>query len=297
MSHTRNLSLPPVAHTLDQDTLIACAEAEDIPVDLTETRLHMGWQNAVLETLDGWILRFPISTNHDFARELRVLETMHDRLPAEIPLIQWTGTKTRFAAYRTLTGIPLDPTEYLAASAYERDRISESMATFLVQMHTSLSPAEITRLGIATLTSAHLIDEVDRRWEHVPAEYRQEVGALREQFRERWVTSPGNEARLLHNDFHLGNMVFNGRFGQLQAVWDFSCVEVGDPSYDLRYLFEDSFPLAVQISQHYEQLTGLQLDMSGAMLAGHFESVSDALVEGRDLGKVLLKWSQLPPHI
>jgi aminoglycoside phosphotransferase (APT) family kinase protein len=286
--------IAPLAPALDRDTLIRLISAESERINLDGAIYHSGWQNAVIETPDGWIFRFPRHESHDFARELAVLETVHGRLSAESPRVMWTGSRSRFAAYRTLTGEELDLGRYAASPSYVRDGIAESLARFLHTMHRSLREDEIAGLAIPGLGSAHLIAEVEKRREHIPASARTAVDDLMQGFSERWV---GRGIRpsdvVLHNDFHLGNMAFDEPLGRLKAVWDFSCVELGEPSYDLRYFIEASPELAGRIAERYERLSGVGLDVDAATLAGRFESVSDAVVEGRDVEQVLHRWTQL----
>ncbi|UXA15836.1 phosphotransferase (plasmid) [Mycobacterium sp. SMC-8] len=290
-------SLPPVAQSMDKASLLALASGESHDVDLSSVDLFEGWQNVVLSTTDGWILRFPRDASHAFVRECEVLELLRVRLPAEVPVIEWTGVRTRFAAYRTLQGVRLEPGEYGAEAERTSDRTAASMAQFLLSMHCSMSVEEVAALGIPTLGSDHLVEATQRHWSSVPAHSRKQVEAVMARFHDRWVapvaaTKPG--APTLHNDFHLGNMLFAEHDGALKAVWDFSCVEQGEPSYDFRYLFEDSWQLAIDVAGCYERIAESKLDLPAAALAGHFEAISDALVEGRDVSEVMDDWSRRP---
>lgn len=286
--------IAPIAPVLDRDSLIKLIAVEFDDIDLIGATCHSGWQNMVIETRDGWICRFPRRADHDFVRELAILETVRGRLTVESPRIVRTGVKSRFAVYRTLVGEVLDLDLYAAASPYVRDEIAESLARFLRSMHRSLSADEVSRLRIPRLGSSHLIDEVEKRRIRIPASACIEIDALMESFSERWVGRNSHPSDVvLHSDFHFGNMRFEESLGILKAVWDFSCVEVGEPSYDLRYFIEDSPELAGRIAKRYERLCGVALDVEAATLAGRFEGVSDALVEGRDVEEVLRRWKHM----
>jgi hypothetical protein len=50
--------LPPVVAATDLDSLVTAVVREDAEVDLTDCRRLEGWENVVLLTHDGWILRF-----------------------------------------------------------------------------------------------------------------------------------------------------------------------------------------------------------------------------------------------
>jgi aminoglycoside phosphotransferase (APT) family kinase protein len=284
----------PIAAVLDRDTLVALIAAEGMDVDLAGAVQHNGWQNSVIETRDGWIFRFPRKEAHSFAREIDVLSAVRGRLSAETPHVAWTGVRSRFAAYPTLTGQPIDLNRYAVASPAIRGEVAGSLADFLATMHGALSDRQIGSLGIPGLGSVHLVDEFQKRLRQVPDSARPEVDALRDAFVGRWVDQGVHPSDVvLHNDFHVGNMTFTAPLGRLKAVWDFSGVELGDASYDLRYLFESSVDLTHRVAQRYERLTGIRLDLEGAAVAGHFEAVSDALVEGRDVREVLHRWDRL----
>jgi hypothetical protein len=111
------------------------------------------------------------------------------------------------------------------------------------------------------------------------------------------LAHPSEDAALLHGDFHPGNMVFTTPTGALSGLWDFSCVERGDPSGDLRYLVGDSAPLTVEIIQSYEAMTGRSIDLVGARLVRVLEEISDAVEERRSLEPVLHALESLKSHL
>lgn len=87
----------------------------------------------------------------------------------------------------------------------------------------------------------------------------------------------------LHNDFHTGNMVFAGPgpVTELAGVWDFSCVQVGEPALDLRYLDGGPRDLLDRVAHEYERLTERQVDVAAAVVANRVENALDAVETGR----------------
>lgn len=81
-----------------------------------------------MESVDGWILRFPRDDGVAFEREIAILERVCGHMPARTPRVEWTGRNTRFAAYRTLTGTDFDAAAYSAAPARQRDVLARSLA-------------------------------------------------------------------------------------------------------------------------------------------------------------------------
>lgn len=292
----------PLATALDRDSLIAAAQAEGRSVDLTDAVLHSGWENVVLETADGWILRFPRDSGVDFERELATLDRLRGRLPAAIPEVEWTGKLTRFAAYRKLDGAVFDPDVYGGAPARQRDALAESLARFLYAMHTTFTAGEIEELGIPGAGADHpdedhpgitrIVAEMDR----IPFTARADVERLLEAYAAAWPQRHRNEPRVvLHNDFHTDNMVLASPAGQVTGVWDFSCVELGPPSMDLRY-FEDGPPdLLRRLAEQYGRVSGNSVDVRAAVLANRIEAVSDALEtnEPGSIPSMVDRWRRL----
>ena len=86
---------------------------------------------------------------------------------------------------------------------------------------------------------------------------------------------------VMHNDFDFSNLVLSGPVGHVVGVWDFSCVELGHPASDLRYLADESVELAGRVAAHYTELTGRALDLRDAVIAGQLERIADALSDER----------------
>lgn len=290
--------MAPLAPAFDPDTLLAAVAAEGRAVDLAGAVVHgHGWENAVLETADGWILRFPRNDEVPFAREVAVLDRVAQRLPVPVPRVRWTGAGTRFAAYRKLVGLDFDRAAYLAAPASARDALAASLAGFLAAMHVALTPAEVDELGVPPVDHPRTLDVITRHWARVPGPHRSLVRPLLDRFAEGWVAGAvAGPTVPLHNDFHTGNMVFAppGPVSVLAGVWDFSCVQVGEPTFDLRYLDGGPRDLLDRVAARYEGLTGRGVDVAAAVVANRVENVLDAVETDRPglWDAALGRWTQ-----
>ena len=264
-----------------RDELIKVARADgleaDLLIDLDRSEFKVGWENVVLDTADGWIVRFPRDQEFAFEREIQLLDRLHDRLPAPIPKVVHTGRRAKFAVYRRLDGVGLDPRAFEAADPMTRDRVAAPFGRFLAAMHEALSDEEITELGVPAVGRAG----DDATAGRLPATLRPRYQAVRDELADRLAARPARPV-LLHNDFHLGNLVMDAALGRLAGVWDFSCVETGDPSIEFRYLVGDSREFAARIASAYAARTGREIDLGVAAAALVLEEVSDALEEGRD---------------
>lgn len=272
----------PLVDSYDFESLCTAVLAEDRQADLSDAAFRSGWENVVLETAE-WIYRFPRSEDVAFDRELAILARLDGRLPAATPSVEWVGERTRFAAYRKLTGAVFEPALYFAAAAGERDGFAESLAEFLVAMHGSFDEPEIQRLGIPSLRD--IVGPISLRL--LPPQVRPVAGAVLAEHDRRWATGavPGPDV-VLHNDFHLQNLVLAGPLGPVTGVWDFSCVAVGRPTFDLRYFEGDSIDLLTRIAARYERISGRSIDITAAITANRREIISDAIETG-DIAELL----------
>ncbi|QGN35075.1 phosphotransferase [Microlunatus sp. Gsoil 973] len=271
----------PLRPDQHRDELIRLARADglesELTIDLDNSEFKIGWENVVLDSPDGWIVRFPRDDEVPFHRELRLLARLHDRLPARIPAVVRTGRSARYAVYRRLDGAVLDLKAFEAADPLVRDRVAAPFGRFLAAMHDAFSRDEITALDVPA--ADQFGDESTA--ERLPAAVRSRYQEVRALVADR-LASGAAPPVLLHNDFHLGNLVLDAPLGRLAGVWDFSCVATGDPSVEFRYLVGDSRELAARIASAYAARTGREIDLGLAAAVLKLEEVSDALEEGRD---------------
>lgn len=263
---------------LQREALIAAVGAEDVgfAIDTTDAEFLVGWENAVLSTRDGWIVRFPRGEHDQFVRELAILARLTGRLSARIPRVMATGKRRDFAVYRRLDGSGLDLDAYAGAPPEQRTRLATSLARFLAAMHVALDAQQIAELKIPAFGA----EDAPMPTDTLSAQQVERFEELRR--RQAELLARTSDRVLLHNDFHPGNFVLDRPLGTLAGVWDFSCVAVGDPSLDFRYLVGDSLDLAQRVASAYAARTGHEIDLGLARLTLQIEEVSDALEEGRD---------------
>jgi Phosphotransferase enzyme family len=280
---------------LDLTTFVAAVDAEGRDIDLSGVVLHPGCQNVVLETRDGWILRFPREPR-DFEREVATLSRLAGRLPVSVPQVEWTGQHTSFAAYRKLHGQSFDPGAYQRASPVQREVLAGSLADFLVAMHQCLTSDEIDDLQIPDHEPGG--EESMRTLDMLPPDLRRYAGELIDEADElrsarRRTSKP---TVVLHNDLHFHNMVLSAPVGEVTGVWDFSSVAMGDPSDDLRCIPAGSCDLMHRVARGYELRTGDRIDLRAAILANRIEVIFDAVEDDRtaELRDSIRSWRD--PH-
>lgn len=241
--------------------LIAAVAAEEHSVDLAGAVRRSGAQNYVLETAH-WIYRFPREWI-DLDLEVAVLAALDGRLPVEIPKIDWVGRRSRFCAYRKITGRPFDPDRYRSATRTEQLTLAASMAEYLAALHDAFTEAEIAEIGVPDFFTleqrADLIDPND-----LPEDVRDTVAAMLARARELSGELDGRV--LLDNDFTSDNIVLDDR-GVLSGVWDFSGTSIGPASFDFRALPRNPDPLTDDVVREYERRTGRRICREAFLLA------------------------------
>jgi aminoglycoside phosphotransferase (APT) family kinase protein len=288
--------LPPVTAHLELADLISALKRESRTVDFIDAVRRTGAENVVVESRDGWIFRFPRADSSEFERELAILRRVLGHVPALTPDVEWLGSRTRFMAYRKLTGWRLRQNAYQCASGQERDVIAGSFAEFLAALHGEFTDSEAGELGIPLIDHELMLKDVVSRRARIPESARSVVDDLVEQFTMAWGSDGGGAGQVvvLHNDFHLDNLSLDGALGPLRAVWDFSSVQRGVPTYDFRYFEGDSMDLLRRTARHYERLTGESVDVTAAVVSNRMELVCDLLDDGdeADLPTVIAVWRQ-----
>lgn len=263
----------------------------DRPHSLADAEMLVGWESAVVRTQDGWIYRFARKGPESFRRELEVLALVDGQLGVPTPHIEVVDHEHLLMAYRTITGTYLDLPRVLAQPPSDRRALVESLATVLASMH-ALIGVDVDRIAAPALDPTGMAAQVRA----VFASLDLADQTLLDEVLAAWdgcaLVGPCERPVLLHGDFHFGNMVFGGPAGVVTGLWDFTCVEHGDPAADFRYLTGDSTVLAAEVAYAYTALTGRFVDVDAARLMLVLEDASDAIAEKRSVSDALRLWRQ-----
>ena len=272
-----------------QEQLTSAVRAEARSIDLDGAIRRDGAENVVLET-EQWIFRF--RRDHvDFDRELAVLAALGDRLPVTTPRVEWVGERSRFCAYRKITGWRFDAERYRSAERCQQLVLATSLAEYLAAMHSTLTKSEIAELGISDFFSLHqradLINLND-----IPAAIRNDIADLLGRARRAADQVRAAPAVLLQNDVTTDNLVFDDVVGRLCGAWDFSGVSVGAATFDFRYLLREPDPLTDDVVRTYEQLTGQEINREAFLTAARIGDVLHRLRHGTsdELVRMVRRW-------
>lgn len=283
---TERRSLPELIETLRRVGLVD-------PVDpLDGAELLVGWESVVVRTADGWIHRFARVPRETYDREVAVLALVEGRLGVPTPRVERVDPTGLVMSYRTIVGASLDLAAVRAQTPDDRSSLTRSWAAALAAMH-GLTAEIVGRVAVPTADHRGMAATIRPAIEQHYGPVREALAALQTDWDDHLAAGSATRPVLLHGDFHPGNMVFGSCTGPLSGLWDFTCVALGDPAEDWRYLIRDSPELAAEIAQHYTVLTGRPVDLGVARLIGRVEDVSDAVAEGRPVAE----WVAPPPSL
>ena len=205
-----------------------------------------GMDNVALTVNGEYVFRFPKLEEAAAKIELEaaVLPALQSSLDIRIPNPEFVGIDPRtgltFSGYRRIEGIPLEP-EVL--SGLDRDlqtRLSGQIGRFVQQLH-SFPVDEAVRLGL--------------RVNDFHADYASDLGPIRERLFPRlsqaereyverlyegYLRDPSNfdyEPTVLHADLSPEHIIYDPVTRAIAGVIDFSDIVIGDPDYELHWLF------------------------------------------------------------
>jgi aminoglycoside 2''-phosphotransferase len=194
----------------------------------------------------GWVFRFAkhAEAAASLHREACLLPRIADRFEVRIPSPQVVSVDARpeFIAYPVLPGPALTRECYDQLPDADRERCAGQLATFLRQLHaTDLQPAR--ECGVeARDYRARYGGVLERARRHLFAT----LAAPERSFVEREVAaylSSGDassfQPALLHGDLSPGHVLYDPRAASLTGVIDFGDVMIGDPAWDLVFIYED----------------------------------------------------------
>ncbi|WP_036725201.1 phosphotransferase family protein [Patulibacter minatonensis] len=179
--------------------------------------------------------------NRDVLRQARVLDALHPVSGVAAPEVLFTddGAPPLFAmtyvdgqSYEPLTDVLDDPPE----PEVVRER-AEAAARMLARLQ-GVEPADVGLADEPVLSPAEELGRWRRLFETCPDDLRGDEDALHAELVRDVPESV--EARILHGDYRLANMQFDG--ARLAALIDWEIWSVGDPRSDLAWLLMHTDP-------------------------------------------------------
>jgi aminoglycoside 2''-phosphotransferase len=195
-----------------------------------------------------WVFRFPkrAAVARALAREIALLPRLAPWLPVAIPRFQYVGrqggTGRLFAGYRLIPGEPLTPERFDALAPDEQERVLATLAEVLSGVH-GFPVAEAAALGVESLCTR---EWVAAAWAAGRAAalalLGDRDGAALVRLLERFLGDQRNFAYtpcLLYADFAPEHILYDPTARALTGLIDWGDLALGDPDFDLLYLYQD----------------------------------------------------------
>ena len=219
-----------------------------------------GLVNRVIIVNGERVFRFP---RNDWARtmqerELRVLDLLTPRLVLRIPRVDFRSPE--MISYPIVPGVPLTRNRYLTLDPVSQDRMAQSLASFLHQMHTTPLPGDLHTSDGQRTQEQHLATYEDVKRELAPLLMADQVEWVHELYAPL-IEDPGfltAEPVLINADLACYHLLCDPTEGALTGVIDFGTAGTGDPASDfgtLISMYGES--LVRRLSAYYEGIPGL----------------------------------------
>jgi len=213
--------------------------------------IHMlgeGMDSRAFLVNDRDVFRFPKSP--EVAKQLKVelalLPLLKDVLPLPIPDFRFKGEfgsdKLLFAGYPQLRGLSLGSDILHRMPEAQQFRFVRSLVDFFVSLHAFPVPVA-QRCGVKTknMREMYIQDLVEARSVVFPLLDTLHTKRI-EGWYEEYLTDSHNfayEPTVLHADLSPDHILFDPNSSKITGILDFGDVCIGDPDYDLMWMYED----------------------------------------------------------
>lgn len=176
--------------------------------------------------------------SENMKKEVSVLRYLEEKLPLEIPKIDFYDENVSICGYKEIKGTILTPEIYSLMSAKEQDQLAKDIANFLIQLH-SLSLPNIENLEL------NIIDDYRNDYEILKTMIYDKIPTKSKKYLDKLFSRILNDERIIkytkvlcHNDLSCNHMVI--RNNRVVGIIDFGDVAITDRDKDFVYLLEDS---------------------------------------------------------
>ncbi|MDQ2719595.1 MAG: aminoglycoside phosphotransferase family protein [Bacteroidota bacterium] len=190
----------------------------------------------------NYIFRFPKreEVKQDIKKEIAVLPKIKSFLTLAIPDFKFISKEISFVGYKSIHGEFLTPDIYSSLGSKNQIKIQKSLALFLNQLHES----DLQILKNCDLETMNYKEEYSDNFENVqtliyPNLNLKEREIITKVFISYFNTSENFKYKqaLIHNDFSTDHILFEKSNNEISGIIDFGDLAIGDPDYDLMYLF------------------------------------------------------------
>jgi aminoglycoside 2''-phosphotransferase len=217
--------------------------------------LGAGVDSAAYLINEEWVFRFPKGpdVSDALAREIALLPKLAPQLPVAVPQFEHVGRQSGsgllFVGYRLIPGEPLEPDLFEALSDDTQQRVLQTLADFIQFVH-AVPIGAARQAGVEPLSTRDLVGST---WaaarELALARLAPADGAALTAMIQRFLADGANFAGpdcLLYADFAPEHILYDRAAERITGIIDWGDMAIGDPDYDLTYLYQDYGPAFVE---------------------------------------------------
>jgi aminoglycoside 2''-phosphotransferase len=208
-----------------------------------------GWNSAAYRINREYVFRFPrhADASEMIQREICLLPKIESRLNLSVPHIGFIGKPTKefdkyFVGYKEIRGVELNGESFDKLSDNSKDNLTQALVEFLSILHkTRLEDIETCNLRRRDFKADYASAIKEAEESVFPLLSSQEGNCVRKLYDDYLNESDNFEyiPVLLHNDLSIGHVIFDERTQEISGIIDWGDIGIGDPDYDLMYLYDD----------------------------------------------------------
>ena len=205
-----------------------------------------GMDNLALTVNDQFVFRFPkleeVAAKMEF--EPILLPELQKRLDVRIPSPEFVGTDPStgfaFSGYRRINGVPLESELLLDLNQEVQTSLTEQIARFVRDLRSfPIDQADQLGLKVKDFKADYTGDLRPIRELVYPRLSKGEREYV-EQLYDNYLGDPRNfdyEPNVLHADLSPEHIIYDPSMQAIVGIIDFSDMEIGDPDYEMHWLF------------------------------------------------------------
>ena len=210
---------------------------------------------------ETYVFRFPKRPKvaEDLKIEIKLLPKLQKGVSLPIPQFEFIGNRKDdllFVGYKKIEGATLSEVWSSAASDV-REKILHSLGIFLKEIHSF--PLEEAKKCDVPLHSSRRVYKGDflKLAEDIKPILSDTVSGFIENLYKEYLSDDRNlsyEPVFLHADFGAGHIFCDPKDKRVTGIIDFGDIGIGDPDYDLMYLYgEFGWDFILQFLRHYQR--------------------------------------------
>lgn len=237
-----------------------------------------GWMSRAYLVNDEFIFRFPKSAEsaNDLDKEISFLPKIVSRISLRIPEFKFIGKQLSgltFVGYKKLPGEIIGENDFVKLSKTTQTKITSQLADFLDELQAVLV-GEAKECGVPVIDFRENFRNDSLVLNELKAELPVEVFTYLVNRYHEYLNNDkyfDYTPTLLHADLSPNHFLYNRNAGELTGIIDFGDMQIGDPDYEYKYMYQDIGPEFVRQVMELRGESNIQERMKKISLFSTFD--------------------------